>query len=191
MSKRSVLISVVVVAVGSVAWGQELYWMEVHHAEDASIMRSNPDGTNPQEVIHFDTNASTYGGVAVHEGLGKVYWVRRAPGGLFRANLDGTEIEDLTPPNPQNFDSITIDLLNSKLILGQETGGGMIWRTNLDGSDFEGIAVTGGVRGLWLTQAGAPVPAISGIGLGIMLLFIVAVGGFVFKRLKIQEIESC
>ena len=29
------------------------------------------------------------------------------------------------------------------------------------------------------------VPAISGIGMGIMLLFIVAVGGFVFKRVKL------
>ena len=32
-----------------------------------------------------------------------------------------------------------------------------------------------------------PVPAISDIGLGIMLLFIVAVGGFVFRRVKLQE----
>ena len=35
--------------------------------------------------------------------------------------------------------------------------------------------------------SGVARPAISGVGLGIMRLFIVAAGGFVFKRAKLQE----
>ena len=46
------------------------------------------------------------------------------------------------------------------------------------------ITISGYIPG----TARGEVPAISGLGLGIMLLFIVAVGGFVFKRVRLQEV---
>ena len=89
--------------------------------------------------------------------------------------------------NPRHIQAVVIDLddtLEAKPLsyveIGSESLSGN--RVALTAS----LADDGGQAIYVARIEGVAIPAVSGTGLGVMLLFIVAVGGFVFSRAKRQ-----
>jgi DNA-binding beta-propeller fold protein YncE len=98
---------------------------------DQSLSRYDLDGSNGENI----PLAYLGGGVnhiAVDPIRQKVYWNEGSRETLFRANYDGSGVEDL-----KSFDSphgIALDLVNGKIYLGDIRG---IHRGNIDGTGFE------------------------------------------------------
>jgi hypothetical protein len=108
----------------------KIYW-----TDGTSIRRANFDGTSAEPVV---TGLPVPRGVAIHSGLSKVYWTQPdSPGGIFRANLNGTNVEtvvgDADVDDPW---SLKLDVLSAKMYW-TERSGGPLRRANIDGSDVE------------------------------------------------------
>ena len=82
--------------------------------------------------------------ITVDAGSGpKIYWTERAPGEIWRANIDGSGIEKLVDhenvPGLKDPEDIDLDLDAGKMYWigdGNKFGwDGYIWRANLDGSE--------------------------------------------------------
>ena len=87
-------------------------------------------------------------GIALDLEAGKVYWTLPFRGQIRRANLDGTDVEDIATARLFPV-SVALDRTNDKIYFtvadiafGGEFPGG-IQRANLDGSDLEDVIVTG------------------------------------------------
>lgn len=129
----------------------KVYWSE---AGTQNIRRANLDGTNSETAVP-SVNAR---GIAIHNGLGKVYWTRFT-GQIFRANLNGTNLEtivenaDLDAPFGLKIDE------SSGIMYWTENEGGPLRRANVDGSNVEVVYPLGFPAGdiALLTQASAEV----------------------------------
>ncbi len=80
-------------------------------------------------------------GVAVDGEEGKLYWTEAGTAKIQRANLDGTDIEDVVTNLNTPF-GIALDLPRRKLYW-TDLGSDKIQRANLDGSEIEDVAVAG------------------------------------------------
>ena len=85
---------------------RRIYWLNQHGA----ILRANPDGSAIETLVQrawFATN------LAVDSEGGKIYWNNTdTDGGLWRANLDGTNVEHIVTTPAGNF---TLDLEVGKI----------------------------------------------------------------------------
>lgn len=105
----------------------KLYWVE--HDVDR-IMSVGLVGTvQASTVVQVPGNAGLRG-MAVASSIGKVYWAAEDHRKIQRANLDGSQIEDLAVPDGSFFD-VEVDEVNNALYW---TNGNEIWRGNFDGS---------------------------------------------------------
>lgn len=107
---------------------------KIYLADVVKIVRVNFDGTGWEELVPgFKIGATS---LAVDLTRGKLYWIDRWPIKIQRADLDGTDMEDIlfgvVPPR-----GIALDVENGKLYW---TGFGELMRANLDGSSIEFIA---------------------------------------------------
>ncbi|KKL91984.1 hypothetical protein LCGC14_1889230 [marine sediment metagenome] len=135
----------------------KIYWTRNPSGDaDDAVERADLDGSNRQVLV---TGISFPRGIAIAEGLGKVYWADS--NGINRANLDGSGIEGILTGSGV-FSDIELDEKRSKIYYGQS---GEIRRANFDGTDVEVVAVGGG-RGIaldlthdkiyWLDKENAP-----------------------------------
>jgi DNA-binding beta-propeller fold protein YncE len=76
------------------------------HPNQMAIRRLNIDGSNPVTLIP----AGEPSGVDIDVAEGKVYWSRRDTPGVWRSNLDGTNVQQLTVPANLPANSYTIDV---------------------------------------------------------------------------------
>lgn len=83
---------------------------------------------------------------------GKVYWTNQyADGAIYRANLDGSEIEEVIAPLPAYPSELTFDRSSGELYWvhpsrdGDRIGGGALMSANVDGT--EPVVITDGVSG--------------------------------------------
>lgn len=73
-----------------------------------------------------------------------MYWTHWLSGtGLYRANIDGSNMEQIVP-GYTGLAGTSIDFVNNK-IYWSDAGSGRILRANLDGSDVEEV-ITEGLR---------------------------------------------
>ena len=86
-----------------------------------------------------------YAGVQAHAQMGKMYWADESTAKIQRANLDGSNVEDIISSGLQSPYAVAIDPDANK-IYWTDIGSNKIQRANLDGSDIEDIA-TGGASG--------------------------------------------
>lgn len=98
---------------------------------------SRPDGAQPQKLLTFDSHHFVRG-MAIDAVAGKIYWSSSdgyvaGNGKIRRANLDGSELEDLVTGMVYPY-GMALDMANGRMfwIRQEDTA---IWRANLDGSD--------------------------------------------------------
>lgn len=101
-----------------------------------------------QEVI---TGLDNPEGIAIDPVNDKLYWTDSGTGKVQRANLDGTNIEDLVATGPLQPQGITLDLDSGKMYWADLAA---IHRANLDGTGVEDlITPSSGVRGLAINRS--------------------------------------
>jgi sugar lactone lactonase YvrE len=120
------------IAVDEVA--DKVYWND--QGNPGSIQRANPDGTGVETVT---TSVRGARGMALDVGGDKVYWaeVSGPVEGINRANLDGTDVENLARRGEPS--GVALDTGAGKIYWGNRNPGGIgsIERANLDGSGVE------------------------------------------------------
>ena len=120
----------------------KIYWID----SNANVIQSaNLDGTNIQNVI--SEGLSHQLGIALDLTAGKIYWTNTSfwplsePHVSFdkiqRANLDGTNIEDLVTTDLVLATGIALDISLGKMYWSDSAHG--IFRANLDGSNVEPV----------------------------------------------------
>ena len=127
--------------------GGKIYWVGLF--ANQGLRRANLDGTNVEVLVQGTIGQD----LALDLQAGKVYWA--GSGKIQRANLDGSEVEDVIT---RSFtpDGIALDLVNGKVYWteweeispGAEELTDTIRRANLDGSNVEVL-----VTGLYIPQA--------------------------------------
>ncbi|HVP13632.1 MAG TPA: hypothetical protein VMV94_20830, partial [Phycisphaerae bacterium] len=135
-------------------WFSLLLWLlvpasvhaqKMYFTEWGSIYRANLDGTNILCLISAPTGpiATNPWGIALDVAGGKMYWTDIKLKVLRRANLDGSEIEDLAITCEHGPKGIALDLPRGKVYWTEETWlepgiqSGCIRRANLDGTEVE------------------------------------------------------
>ena len=124
-----------------------MYWMEPGILK---IRSANLDGSNITDVVATDDSAA---GLALDPHGHKIYWTDQngvainsgqKTARIRRANLDGSNVEDLVTQNLTQPVGIALDLLRGKIywtnLERSFDGLGEIQRCNLDGSGVENVA---------------------------------------------------
>ena len=111
--------------------GGKMYWAD----GCAGVHRSNLDGTDVEMLIAREIAHPN--DVAVDVNNGKIYWTNGQAKTIQRANLDGTNVEDVVEWRrvPQG---IALDVKGSKIYATEinfTTGAGIIRRLNFDGTE--------------------------------------------------------
>lgn len=121
--------------------GEWTYWAGYNNFNpEVALFRvnsNNPGPENVEKIIaeeHVDLSIS---GIALDLAAGKIYWSESNPGRIRRANLDGSNLEDILTGLQEPL-WITTDVENMK-IYWTERGAGKIRRANLDGTDVEDL----------------------------------------------------
>ena len=93
--------------------------------------------------------------VPLPESQGKMYWTDEGAKKIQRANLDGSQVEDLVTTGLDSPSGLALDVAGGKMYWTDE-GAKKIQRANLDGSQVEDLVTTGlsGPRSLALDVAG-------------------------------------
>lgn len=110
-----------------------MYWTDRSDGNgNGRIQRSDLDGNNTQTLIS-DIGLINPGSIALDTAGGKMYWANNNLGTIMRANLDGSDVEDLIVglTNPLG---LTLDLDEGRFYWSDNLEG-TIERANLDGSD--------------------------------------------------------
>jgi sugar lactone lactonase YvrE len=106
----------------------KIYW-----SDSNGIQRANLDGTDITVVIPGVQSQ----GIALDVNAGKIYWANQSPAKIQRADMDGTNVEDLVSLATigEPF-SIALDTKSEKMYWTIE-GSVSIQRANLNGDDLE------------------------------------------------------
>ena len=110
---------------------------KIYYAEPDSLWRANLNGRNREELV---TDLATLGRITIVNG--KIYWTEKIDakmGAVKRANLDGTNVEELISIQGIPF-GIAVDSVGGKLYW--TNSGGKIQRANLKNSKIQAV-VTG------------------------------------------------
>ncbi len=142
-----IMVGVALAGVGlglPVANAQKIYWIMSWH----TIMRADLDGSNPEIVL---TGLHSVMDIAIDPAGGKMYWTNPGAGKIQRANLDGSQVEDLVTSGLDDPCGIAVDPVGAKVYWANRLAH-KIQRANLDGSAVEDLVTieTGGPRGVAL-----------------------------------------
>ena len=136
----------------------KIYWTDTGTNK---IQRANLDGSNLEDLVTAGLSHSL--GLALDTAGGKMYWTNTSfwPGPwpgldkIQRANLDGSNVEDLVTTGLVLATGIAVDVARDK-IYWTDTGTNKIQRANLDGSNLEDVTTdtTGLGIALGISQTG-------------------------------------
>jgi len=116
--------------------GGELYWTA------GSIYKSDLDGSNRVTVLENTFGQGHLDGLALDVPSNKMYFTTWEQGGIWRANMDGTDVESLLDDKTT---AIAVDTYGGKLYwTSWAYGQDEIRRANLDGSGEEVVCLMGG-----------------------------------------------
>ncbi|MDP6634470.1 MAG: PEP-CTERM sorting domain-containing protein [Phycisphaerae bacterium] len=125
-------LSVIVCAAGGSALGDSVYWTD---KSTNIIYRGDRDGYGPHTALV--TGLGEARGLGLDVVGGKMYWADAGLGKIQRANLDGSDIEDLVTGLGFLAD-VELDPAAEKIYWSQ-TFNGSIRRANFDGTEVEDI----------------------------------------------------
>lgn len=117
-----------------------LYWTDTN---TRLVQRANVDGSNITTLVDLNAIQNIYpGDIELDLVHGKMYFTAN---GLYRANLDGTQVEPLITDS--RIAGIDVDHVNRRLYMTSfvclgESQGDCVHRSDLDGSNFETL-ITG------------------------------------------------
>ena len=122
------------VGVTSELWGKasagSFYWVELLN----TVNKANADGSMKTTLL---SNASDPDGIDIDPEEGKMYWTNMQGGTVMRANLDGTDVEELIPTGYcETPKQLALDLVNRKMYWCDRDSPKVV-RANMDGSGFE------------------------------------------------------
>ena len=119
--------------------GGKMYWTEASPA-DFNISRAELDGSNVEPLI---TGLDSPSGIALDVSSGKMYWTDTGTSKIQRANLDGSELEDLVTTGVILPIRIALDIAGGQMYWTEGSPADfMIGRADLDGTNV-GYIVTG------------------------------------------------
>jgi VCBS repeat-containing protein len=115
--------------------GGKIYWTTISTASSGTIQRANLDGSGAQTLV---TSSGLLTGLAVDSVAGKLYWSDFGARWIRRANLDGSQVENVVQlPLAENISAIVVDALGGKLYWADDRR--VIIRANLNGTNVETI----------------------------------------------------
>ena len=120
--------------------GAKIYWTTSITRNASRIWRSNPDGTNVQDLV---TELKLSLSIALDVADGKMYWTDASTGKIQRANLDGTNVQDLVTGLRRPW-GIALDIAGGKMYWAEQNNQ-KIRRANLDGTNVQDLVT--GLRG--------------------------------------------
>ena len=103
------------------------------------IWRADLDGSNSEILVSGLTKAR---GVALDTTADKIYWADYGSDKIQRANLDGSEVEDLVTTGILGPRGLALDSENGKMYWSDKDTD-KIQRANLDGTNIEDLVTTG------------------------------------------------
>ena len=114
--------------------GGKMYWADW----DQGIQCANLDGTGVETLVR------TYApnGIALDVAAGKMYWTDYRANTIRRANLDGSNVEDLVVTSLGNPYGIALDVAGGKMYW-TDAGTEKIQRADLNGSHVEDLVIAG------------------------------------------------
>ena len=133
------------------AMNGKIYWT---HADDGIYRANLSDGTNIEHLVRDNIWSISGGRIALDVAGGKMYWTNGKTNGIFRANLDGSNAEEVLKLFVGTPLDIALDVAGGKMYWTQWEGNASISRANLDGSDVELLINPGDRRGIALDVAG-------------------------------------
>ncbi len=144
------LLAAAMLAAVPVAAEGELYFVDVFNPtfSDGFIRSVYTDGSSLETIV--DTGGGLRG-LDVDAGAGKIYWTDVDDDAIRRANLDGSDQEDLVTTGLAFPRQVVLYLPDGKLYWGDQTLG-EIGRANLDGSDPEILLFTPFSSGLAIDE---------------------------------------
>lgn len=128
--------------------------------------------TSTQYLLQYITKETIISpnGIAIDKSAGKMYWTDQLSSKIQRANLDGTNIEDLVKPNIPSVSSplgMALDLVN-KQMYWTDRGTNFVRKANLDGTNIQTvISFTNGSDGNTPTAGALGLTFPDGIALDI------------------------
>lgn len=143
--RRNTILSLVCVCfafVPSAVNADKLYWRETQADDSGTVIkRSDLDGTNIEELVTIPTALTNPFGLALDLDFGKIYWAERENGKIRRANLDGSNPEDILTglKSPLN---IALDIPDGRIYWTQDELAPLdpepgVYRSYLDGTGVE------------------------------------------------------
>ena len=143
----------------------KMYWTDTHANK---IQRANLDGSQVEDLITSGLDVPA--NMALEVATGKMYWTnyqstRTGPvpgsGEILRANLDGSQVENLVTSGLDRPDGLALDVAAGKMYWADKDKS-KIQRGNLDGSRVEDLITSGLDRpsdiALYVPDAVAPPP---------------------------------
>ena len=122
------------------AAGGTIYWMDWDRRPEGmgKIQRASLDGSGIQDLVR---GLNVPMGIALDMAGGKIYWTDWGTRRIQRANLDGSNVENLVVIGLTGPYGITLDVAGEQ-IYWTDPSAGKIQRANLDGSNIQDL-VTG------------------------------------------------
>ena len=130
----------------------KIYWTvwDGNPAARNKIQRANLDGSRVEDLVTALPGVRKPNGLALDLSAGKIYWTNtfdddeQGTDKIQRANLDGSQIEDLVTSGLGWPIGISLDAAAGKMYW-TDTHANKIQRANLDGSQVEDLIVTSGL----------------------------------------------
>ena len=109
---------------------------KVYFIRDRAIQTADSDGSDIQVVLELERNDYSFTiGIAVEPKSSKVYWSEPNMGTLYRANLDGSDVEIIVQQN--RVGAMTLHRGSAKVYWANGLEDTTVHRANFDGSGHE------------------------------------------------------
>lgn len=106
----------------------KIYWTDC-----STIQRADLNGANVEVLV---SNLGSPRGIALDLSGGKMYWTDTSSRKIQRANLDGSDVQDLIASGLQFPQGIALDVAGGKMYWADD---GRIQRANLNGTDVQSL----------------------------------------------------
>lgn len=119
--------------------GGKMYWTDQHIP--GRVRRANLDGTNIEALVDYGEGPME---IALDLAGGKMYWADLGTDSLYRADLDGSNLEGIIASEFGTPVGVALDLAAGKIYYSDSgAGGAKIKRANLDGTGVEDVISSG------------------------------------------------